>query len=277
MGPANIIVKGEIPVQKKQTDMTPPTRVKKTLFEALRTLAVVAAVAGAVPTSRAAVEMPLFQPGSRILFQGDSITDGGRWREGDDMNHVMGQDYAYLIAARLGADLPGRHLLFLNRGISGNRVTELKARWQADTLDLKPDILSILIGVNDTSSVIDGWPAAVTAEHYREIYDALIQDTVAALPKVKLVLCDPFALPGLRTTAHWTERQADLALRREAVAGLALKWHAPVVHFQKVFDDACQKAPAGYWLWDGIHPTYAGHQLMADEWVRAVTRFYSGP
>jgi lysophospholipase L1-like esterase len=258
--------------------MKPLTRVKKTLGGTWRTLVALFAVGSAAQTARAADDLSVFRTGDRILFQGDSITDGGRWREGDDMNHIMGQDYAYLIAARLGADLPKRNLLFLNRGISGNKVTEIEARWQTDTLNLKPDILSILVGINDTSSVIDRAPKPVTAAHYREIYDALIQRTVAALPKVRLVLCDPFALPGgLKTTAHWPERIADLTLRREIIASLALKWHAPVVHFQKLFDGACKEAPAVYWLWDGIHPTYAGHQLMADEWVRAVTSFYSLP
>ena len=241
------------------------------LFLALSALmACAAARAGDAP------DIGAFRPGDRILFQGDSITDGGRQREGDDLNHIMGQDYAYLVAARIGAELPGRNLLFLNRGISGNRIVDLKDRWQRDTLDMRPDILSILVGVNDTNSVIDQKPPIVTAADYAAIYSELIQRTLAALPHVRLVLCEPFALPGGgRTREHWRERQADLQSRQRIVSDLGARHHIPVVHFQAVFDQACLRAPAATWIWDGIHPTYAGHQLMADEWLRVVSEFYS--
>jgi len=79
-----------------------------------------------------------------FLFQGDSITDGNRGRT-KDPNHIMGHGYAFSIASRLGADLPEKQFTFYNRGISGNKVSDLAARWQADTLDLKPDVLSILV------------------------------------------------------------------------------------------------------------------------------------
>ena len=218
-----------------------------------------------------------FREGDRILFQGDSITDGGRQRDGDDLNHTMGQDYAYLIAARLGAQFPERHLTFLNRGVSGDKIVDLKGRWQRDAISLKPDMLSILVGVNDTGSVVDDWPPVVTVEDYERTYDELLRQTRAALPGVRLVLCEPFALPGgIRTKDRWEERQADLRRRRAAVARLAAKYRAVVVHFQGMFDDACGRAPAEYWLWDGIHPTYAGHELIAGEWTREVARFYSG-
>jgi len=94
--------------------------------------------------------LPFLQPHDVILFQGDSITDGGRQRTGSDFNHIMGQDYAYILAAQIGAQSPQRELVFLNRGISGDRVPDLEARWQADTIALHPQLLSILIGVNDT-------------------------------------------------------------------------------------------------------------------------------
>jgi lysophospholipase L1-like esterase len=220
--------------------------------------------------------MTVFRPGDRILFQGDSITDGGRQRTGDDMNHIMGQDYAYLIAARVDALYPERHLTFLNRGISGNRITDLQKRWQTDTLDLKPDILSILVGVNDGTSVVDKRPSPVSVADYAAIYDTLISQALAALPKVRLVLCEPFAVPGGgRTKDRWPERQLDLQERCKVVEALGAKYHVPVVNFRKVFDEAGQRAPALYWIWDGIHPTYAGHELMADEWLRVVTTSYN--
>jgi len=219
---------------------------------------------------RAAEPAPFLHNHDRVLFQGDSITDGGRQRAGSDLNHIMGQDYAYLLAARLGAQFPERQLTFLNRGISGNTVTDLAARWQGDALELKPDVISILVGVNDAADVVDNRAKAVTAGQFEQTYDQLIQDTLAALPKVRLVLCEPFVLPVGRVKAGWEKWSAEMASRRQIVAKLAAKHHLPFVPFQKVFDEACGRAPADYWLWDGVHPTYAGHQLMADAWLRAV-------
>ncbi len=201
--------------------------------------------------------------GCRILFQGDSITDGNRGRTADP-NHILGHGYAFLIAAKHGALYPDRHLTFLNRGISGNTVANLADRWQADTLALKPDVLSILIGINDLDQ-------GLSVEQYEDQYDRLLAGTVKALPNVRLVLGEPFAVPvGLFSGEHWDARLADLRQRQAAVARLAKKYHAVLVHYQQAFDDAAKRAPAEYWIWDGIHPTYSGHQVMADEWVRAV-------
>jgi lysophospholipase L1-like esterase len=210
--------------------------------------------------------MPVFHDGMRILFQGDSITDGNRGRNAD-LNHILGHGYQAIIASRFGADLPERHLTFMNRGISGNTVPALAVRWQRDTIDLKPDILSILIGVNDLGR-------KVPAEEYEQQYDQLLADTVKALPNVRLVLCEPFGLPVGGKKEIWETYRVDLAARQAIVAKLAGKYHAPVVRFQRMFDDAAKRAPADYWIWDGVHPTYAGHQLMADEWVRTVRAYW---
>jgi lysophospholipase L1-like esterase len=206
--------------------------------------------------------MPVFGNGARILFQGDSITDGNRGRN-TDPNHILGHGYQALIASRYGANLPERHLTFINRGISGNTVASLARRWQTDTIDLKPDLLSILIGVNDLNF-------GVKAEQYEQQYDQLLADTIKALPNVRLVLGEPFGLPVGGKKNIWEKYRADLAARQAIVAKLGEKYHAPVIHFQKMFDDAAKRAPADYWIWDGVHPTYAGHQLMADEWVRTM-------
>jgi lysophospholipase L1-like esterase len=219
-------------------------------------------------TLLAQTDVPLFKPESRILFQGDSITDGGRGRNGDP-NHILGHSYPYLIAARYGASYPERHLVFFNRGVSGNKVPDLAERWQKDTLELQPTVLSILIGVNDIWHPLnDG--KEVSAEEFEAGYDKLLADTMAALPKVKLVLGEPFILPGRATTEKWDVWQGHLKKFQAIVEKLGAKYHAPVIHFQKMFDAAVKRAPAEYWIWDGVHPTYAGHQLMADEWVRTV-------
>jgi len=206
--------------------------------------------------------MPAFVDGARILFQGDSITDGNRGRN-TDPNHILGHGYQFIIASKYGAELAERHLTFINRGISGNKVSDLAGRWQADTIDLKPDIISILIGINDLGS-------GVTAEKYEQQYDQLLAETVKAFPKVRLVLCEPFGLPVRGKENAWEKVRADLAVRQAIVLKLGEKYHAPVVHFQIVFENALKRAPADYWIWDGVHPTYSGHELMADEWIRVV-------
>ena len=214
----------------------------------------------------------VFREGERILFQGDSITDGNRGRSADP-NHILGHGYAFIIAAKFGATFPELKLDFLNRGVSGNKVTDLKARWQADTLDLKPGFLSILVGVNEVSSVLNN-TSPVTIEDYEKTYDELIVQALAANPELRIILCEPFILPVGKVKDGWEAWQADIEGRQKVVAKLAAKHSIPVVHFQKVFDDACKKAPADYWIWDGVHPTYRGHQLMADEWVKVATEAY---
>jgi lysophospholipase L1-like esterase len=209
-----------------------------------------------------------FADRARILFQGDSITDGNRGRTADP-NHILGHGYVFIIAAKYGSSWPERRLVFLNRGVSGNTVADLANRWQNDTVALAPDILSILIGINDQDR-------HGTVEQYEEQYDRLLADTVKALPNVRLVLGEPFSLRvGRYDNDRWDERLAELQKRQAAVARLAARYHAALVHYQKAFDDACRRAPADYWIWDGIHPTYSGHQIMADEWLRTVDQSWS--
>ena len=149
--------------------------------------------------------MPVFVEGARVLFQGDSITDGNRGRN-TDPNHILGHGYQFIIAAKYGDELAERHLTFMNRGISGNTVSSLARRWQADTIDLKPNILSILVGVNDLSF-------GVSAERYEQQYDQLLADTVKALPNIRLVLCEPFGLPGGQKKSNWENYRTQVAVR----------------------------------------------------------------
>ena len=141
---------------------------------------------GDVPAGGAADDdVCAFRKNDRILFQGDSITHGGR---GGDPDHFLGHGYQFIIAARYGSQFPDRNLTFLNRGNSGNTVVRLHNRWKTDALDLKPDVLSILIGINDLR-------AGVPAKTFEDSYDRLLKDTVMILPHVHLVLCEPFGLP----------------------------------------------------------------------------------
>lgn len=212
-------------------------------------------------------KLRVLHPHDIIVFQGDSITDGGRQRTGSDFNHIMGQDYAYMLAGRLGLEFPERDLVFINRGISGNRVPDLASRWRKDTIDLHPNLLSILVGINDTEAVGD---RAETAEEFEQNYDRLLAETTAALPNTKIILGEPFLLPVGRHAANYETELAEVQKRQAAVARLAAKYHLPEILYPKAFDEACKKAPAAHWSWDGVHPTYAGHALMADMWLEAV-------
>lgn len=211
--------------------------------------------------------------GMVILFQGDSVTDGNRGRSLDP-NHIMGHGYAFSIASRVGADRPERHYQFYNRGISANKIVDLASRWQTDTLDLKPDILSILIGINDSSSMVTNWLPAVSVAEYEKIYRNLLDQTKAEFPDVIFVLCEPFMRPIAGIKEHWDEYCRDMQQRQAIVRKIADEYQAVFVGFQKVFDHAyaSTNVPENYWIWDGIHPTVAGHELMAREWLKQVEK-----
>jgi len=207
--------------------------------------------------------------GAVILFKGDSITDGNRGRN-EDPNHIMGHGYAFSIASRVGADYPEKNYKFYNRGISGNKVVDLEKRWQTETLDLKPDVLSILVGINDSNSVILKRDPVVTFEKYEETYDRLLEQTKTAFPDILFVLCEPFILKVGRMKENWNEYHSDIVQRQAIVRKLAEKHNAVFVGFQEVFDKACEKVSCDYWIWDGVHPTVPGHELMAREWMNQV-------
>ncbi|NEW81051.1 MAG: SGNH/GDSL hydrolase family protein [Mariniphaga sp.] len=209
--------------------------------------------------------------GMVILFQGDSITDGNRGRN-TDPNHIMGHGYAFSIASRLGADYPEKKYQFYNRGISGNKVNDLAKRWQVETLDLKPDVLSILVGVNDSGSVVFNREPSITIEKYEAIYQSLLDETRRTFPNVQFALCEPFILKVGKVKENWEAYQSDIKKRQDVVRRLASKYNSIFVGFQEVFDKACAKAPADYWIWDGVHPTVAGHELKAREWLKQVEK-----
>ena len=213
-----------------------------------------------------ATPAPAWPGGAKILFQGDSITDADRGAE-NAPDAGLGHGYVYLVAVRLTADHPARRLVFQNRGVSGNRIHDLAARWQEETIALRPEILSILVGFNDTA-------AEVPLDEFEAAYDRLLEHTKAELSNVKLVLCEPFALLPPEPDGRPNMWETNVRERARIVERLATKHGAAFVRFQKVFDDARKRAPAAHWLYDGIHPTHAGHQLMADEWIRATSSFY---
>jgi lysophospholipase L1-like esterase len=205
-----------------------------------------------------------------FLFQGDSITDGNRTRN-KDWNHVMGHGYQYIIASKLWYDFPAKQFHFYNRGISGNKITDLQQRWDADTIDIKPDLLSILIGIND----LDAWMndnTKFTAADFETSYRNLLKQTISALPLVQLVLCEPFILPVGKVKDKWPLYNDEIKKRQAVVKKLSAEFNAIHVPFQQAFNNALKRAPADYWIWDGIHPMPAGHELLALEWMKQVSK-----
>ena len=209
--------------------------------------------------------------GTIFLFQGDSITDGNRGRN-EDPNHIMGHGYAFAIAARIGADHPDMDYQFYNRGISGNTVVDLAQRWQTDTLDLKPDVLSILVGVNDSTYWLFNWANAVSVSRYGEVYASLLEKTLEKYPDILFALGLPFILKVGNVGRNWDAYHSDILQRQEIVRQLAEKHKAVLIDYQDLFNEASEEAPAEYWIWDGIHPTVPGHELMAREWISCVRK-----
>jgi lysophospholipase L1-like esterase len=225
--------------------------------------------AAALATLPRWLTIPEHGPGRRVvLFQGDSITDAGRDRgvAGPNVAAGLGTGYPLLIAARALADRPTRELLFYNRGVSGNTVPDLQARWQADTVDLNPDIVSILIGVNDYWHTLMGTYKG-NVDDYEAGYTALLRDTAAALPHAQLVVLEPFVLRcGVVTDAWFPEFDR----RRAAAARVAKAVRATFVELQSRFDRLSQRATPQHWSNDGVHPTPAGHNVIAQAWLQAV-------
>lgn len=205
-----------------------------------------------------------------ILFQGDSITDCGRK---NDWGPNMGFGYATMVGGALSAAEPYRYQ-FINKGVSGNRVVDLYARIKKDIINLAPDYMSILIGVNDVWHEFSDHNG-VDAEKFEMVYGLLIEELQAALPELKIMILEPFALPAAATNpADKPERYAlfrsETELRAQAAKRVAEKYGLVFVPLQKLFDEADANAPApGYWLFDGVHPTAAGHELIKREWLKA--------
>jgi lysophospholipase L1-like esterase len=211
---------------------------------------------------------PLIKDGDIVLFQGDSITDAGRKRDVSAANSdaALGRGYAWLTAARLLIGEPDKKLKIYNRGVSGNKVYQLAERWKTDCLDLKPDVLSILIGVNDFWHKLKH-DYSGTLETYERDYKSLIKRTKDALPDVKLVICEPFVLKVGHVDESWFpefNRYRDAAKRVADEAG------AVFVRFQTMFDAAVKIASPELWAKDGVHPTDDGASIMAEWWLKAV-------
>jgi lysophospholipase L1-like esterase len=210
--------------------------------------------------------------GQVILFQGDSITDAGRSRENQpgQPNVVLGQGYAKMVAATLLAARPGDGLEFYNRGVGGNRIVDVYSRMAIDGTVIQPDLVSMLIGVNDTclnGTRVNGVPVP----KYETVFRMFLAEMREANPSVRFVLCHPFVLDAgnVKTTGHAAWRE-EIDERRLVVTKLATEFGAVEVDFQSMFDEAITKESPEYWMPDGVHPSHAGHMLMTQAWLKAV-------
>lgn len=205
---------------------------------------------------------PLIARGATVLFQGDSITDCGRNRA-DPAS--LGTGYAMMAAGWFSAVRPELEVAFLNRGVGGDRVKDLAARWEADGLALRPEWLSILVGINDVWRRYDAGDVT-DAKDFESAYRELLERARRG-PGSRLILLEPFVLHVTPAHESWRE---DLDPKIEAVRRLAAEFEAILVPLDRLFQDASRRRPPAFWAPDGVHPSAAGHALIARAWLSAV-------
>lgn len=195
-----------------------------------------------------------------IVFQGDSITDAGRNRNNDN---ERGIGYPTLVAAELGYKYPGEYV-FINEGVSGNRIVDLYARIKRDIIHRRPDYLTILIGINDVWHELND-RNGVDNKKFFKVYCDLIEEIKAVLPDIKIFILEPFVLKASATSKNWAVFRRETEMRAASAKAVAEKYGLTFIPLQEKFDEAEKKAEASYWLLDGVHPSAAGHELIARE------------
>lgn len=203
----------------------------------------------------------------KFLFQGDSITDASRVKENE---RCLGQGYATIVAAQLGLENPGK-IDFVNKGISGNRIVDLYARIKSDIINLKPDYLSILIGINDVWHE-HSYQNGVDANKFEKIYSMLIEEIKEALPDVKIFILEPFVCHGTAADENWDYFYSETLERAKAAQRVAEKFNLRFIPLQDKFLKAETVAPCDYWTLEGVHPTAMGHGIIAGELIEAVKK-----
>ena len=193
-----------------------------------------------------------------FLFQGDSITDADRQRE-----NICNYGYGYpnIFAAKYLEENHNEYT-FINKGISGNRIVDLYARIKIDLINLKPDYLSILIGINDVWHEIQS-QNGVDNKKFKKVLSMLIEEVKEALPDIKIIMLEPFVLKGPATEENWNEFYSETKLRAQSVKEVAAEYGLSFVPLQDKFNEATNDTETTYWLADGVHPTPAGHNLIA--------------
>ncbi|MDE5987495.1 MAG: SGNH/GDSL hydrolase family protein [Prevotella sp.] len=216
--------------------------------------------------------------GKRFLFIGDSITDGGWGRSGGsmasseernhkDLNHIYGHSFMMLCAARWQSDFPEEDTQFFNRGISGNTLCDMSARWEKDALGVDADVVTVLIGTNDVSMYLEG-KAPLDFDRWEKDYRGLIAALRERNPHVQIILCTPFVADAgkIGRAEDFSKRKTLISRCSQVVRKIASDTGAVLLDYEEMFDTLTRNNPS-YWIWDGIHPTAAGHQRMADMWL----------
>ncbi|MDD3334299.1 MAG: SGNH/GDSL hydrolase family protein [Eubacteriales bacterium] len=210
----------------------------------------------------------IFTKGDKLLFIGDSISDYERKRPiGEGLFNAWGQSYIADVGALLTAMYPEEHLRVVNMGVSGNQVRDLDARWQTDALDLKPDWVTILIGINDVWRQFDSpeiTETHVSPEEYRATYEHLIQRT---LPSVKgMILMTPYFMEPNRQDSMRARMDEYGAIVKE----LAQKHGLLLVDLQAAWDRLFVHMHPCSVAWDRIHPNQVGCMYIAKQFLAAV-------
>ncbi len=220
------------------------------------------------------------KPGLRILFAGDSITDGmwGTPAKGErnhyDFNHILGHGFAEMCAADCMAKYPERNIKFYNRGISGDTVIGLAKRWNRDVLAVHPDIVSILIGIND---IKDASAADFDFGEWEATYRSIIDRTLEYDSSVRFVLCTPFSTARVLygNDSIYERRHPVVARMAVIIKEIAEDYDAVVVDSFSMMDSLVSDPKVTdhlYWMWDGVHPTTAGHRKIADLWMKSTRK-----
>ena len=203
----------------------------------------------------------------KILFYGDSITDAGRNKNEDYAISSYGYGYPYMITAALTGRRPNEYDI-INRGVDGNRIVDLYSRIKGDVWNLKPDMLSVLIGINDIWHEI-GWNNGVDIIRWEKIYRMIIEDTLKVLTNIKIVIMEPFVLKGTATEADF-DRFSEVKKYASVAKRIAEDYNCIFVPLQKELDTASARNGESYCLSDGVHPAIGGAYIIADRWLKIV-------
>lgn len=198
----------------------------------------------------------------KILFQGDSITDNGRKRK---VLNDLGNGYPLLVAQMLTERYPNIKFEFINKGIGGDQTKDLLLRWQNDCIDLRPDIVTLLVGVNDTwHHCGDGqWVANELYEaNYRYLLESIKNNTNA-----KIVVMEQFVLDFPEMESFHNDIDEKIRITRK----LAREYADAFIALDGIFASACIAEPPSYWTREGVHPTERGHELIATHCCKAVS------
>lgn len=204
----------------------------------------------------------------KYLFQGDSITDANRDRDDERIgSEIFGYGYPLLFASDVLKNNKGKYE-FLNRGISGDRIVDVYARIKCDIINLKPDVMSILIGVNDVWHELNEQNGVDTPK-FEKVYSMLIEEIKEALPDIKIIILEPFVLYGEGSKRYYDDFRKGVEEKAAVAKRVADKYNLAFVPLMKQFDDAASDGDTTYWTTDGVHPTAAGHQLIKEELLKA--------